>query len=229
MNNNISLSLQSVGISYRERNRVFSTKKNVLKDIDLDVLHGETLGVYGSNGAGKSTLLGVMAGVLSPDHGAFVNHGNIVSLLNLNLGIDPGLTGRKNIFLHGLHLGYKYSEIKTQFDEIVSFAELQSVIDEPLYTYSTGMKARLGFSVAYSMKADVLLIDEVLGVGDQNFRKKSTYALKNKLNSGQTVVLVSHNVKLLQHLSDRIVVLDNGRIVRVLTQDEYGEYFNDEN
>ncbi len=215
------LSLQSVSVGYKTRNRPFSKTKTILRDISLDIFSGETIGIYGDNGSGKSTLLSVIAGVMGPDEGRIETFGNTIALLNLNLGLDNALSGRQNIILHGLFLGFDLSEIKTKVDEIVMFSGLQEFIEQPVYTYSSGMKARLGFSTVYQLNTDLILIDEMLGVGDQNFKKKSNYALKQKIKSDQTVVLVTHNIKQLKHLSDRIIILDHGMIKAILNKDQF--------
>ncbi|MBM9513031.1 ABC transporter ATP-binding protein [Desulfogranum marinum] len=211
------LSLNAVSVGYKTRNRPFSKTKTILKDISFDIFSHETIGVYGGNGAGKSTLLSVIAGVMAPDSGQIETFGSTIALLNLNLGLDNALSGKQNIFLHGLFLGFKPSEIKKKIDSIIHFSELKEFIDEPVYTYSSGMKARLGFSTVYQLNTDLILIDEMLGVGDQHFKRKSNYALKQKIKSNQTVVLVSHNIKQLKHLSDRIIVLEGGKIKDILS------------
>lgn len=215
MSDNAVLDIRNVNVKFRESFSIFSKEKSILNDISLTLHKGETLGVIGANGAGKSTLLSLMAGVVSPDKGLVNNYGNKIALLNLNLGMDVRLSGRRNAVLQGLFLGFSFDNITDKMSSIIELSGLENVIDDPFYTYSSGMKARLGFSVAYYLDTDILLIDEMLGVGDIEFRKKSTYLLKQKINSSQTVVLVTHNLKLLKHLSDRILWLDEGHVSKI--------------
>ena len=159
--NDIALSVQNLHISYKKRNRPFSKAIPILNDINLDLYRGETLGVYGNNGAGKSTLLIALAGIIRPDKGNINSYNYNVSLLNLNLGMDASLSGRENIILHGMFLGFSYKKIIEKIESIIDFTELREYIEQPLYTYSSGMQARLGFSTIYQLKTDIILIDEV--------------------------------------------------------------------
>ncbi|GAA5142015.1 ABC transporter ATP-binding protein [Thalassotalea piscium] len=220
MTNEVVLELKDVDINFRESFSIFSKEKNILRNISLSLFKGETLGVLGSNGAGKSTLLSLLAGVVSPDKGTINTFKNNVALLNLNLGMDVRLSGRRNAVLQGLFLGYSYNDIFLKMPAIIELSGLSAVIDKPFYTYSSGMKARLGFSVAFHLDTDILLIDEMLGVGDAEFRRKSTYLLKQKINSDQTVVLVTHNIKLLKHLSDRVLWLEDGQVKKITGPEE---------
>jgi lipopolysaccharide transport system ATP-binding protein len=181
-----------------------------LKDVSFDLYHGETLAVIGRNGAGKSTLLRVLAGIISPDRGQVQGNGCSISLLSLRVGFIPHLTGRENAVLSGMLMGLRRREVEKRMDAIVEFSELGSFIDQPVRTYSAGMNARLGFSVAFQSDSDILLIDEVLGVGDVEFRKKSTAALREKIKSDKTVVLVSHTPQTVKELCDRAVWIDGG-------------------
>lgn len=185
----------------------------VFSDLTLKIQAGETLGVLGRNGTGKSCLLLLMSGILSPDAGAITMKPNIsVSLSTLTLGLDQRLSGFMNAILQGMLLGFDRSEIDAKLPEIISFSELGPAIEDPLFTYSAGMKARLSFAVNRYLQPDVLLIDEMMGVGDETFRNKSMAVLKEKLKSDQTVVLVSHNLSLIQQLCDRAILLDEQRI-----------------
>jgi lipopolysaccharide transport system ATP-binding protein len=181
-----------------------------LKDVSFDIYHGETLAVIGRNGAGKSTLLRVLAGIISPDRGRVQNNGCTISMLSLRVGFIPHLTGRENAVLSGMLMGLRRREVEKRMDAIVDFSELGSFIDEPVRTYSAGMNARLGFSVAFQSDPDILLIDEVLGVGDVEFRKKSTDALREKIKSDKTVVLVSHMPQTVKELCNRAVWIEGG-------------------
>jgi lipopolysaccharide transport system ATP-binding protein len=181
-----------------------------LKDVSFDLYHGETLGILGRNGAGKSTLLKLLAGIIDSEKGVVESDGSRTSLLSLQVGFVPHLTGRQNAVLSGILLGLKRAEVEARMDGIVEFAELAEFIDQPLYSYSSGMRARLGFSVAFQADPDILLIDEVLGVGDLEFQQKSTQVMKDRIRSNKTVVLVSHNLNVLRELCDRLVWIEDG-------------------
>jgi len=187
----------------------------VLDDISFDLLKGETLGVIGRNGAGKSTLLRLLAGIIQPNSGNVVNHDQRSMLLALNIGLNVYLTGRENAIISGMILGISRQKMLDKMDSIVSFAELESVIDDPVYTYSSGMRARLGFSVAFHADTDVILIDEVMGVGDAAFRKKSKQAMNEKIGSGGTFVIVSHQAPYVREMCDRAVWIEKGKLKMV--------------
>ena len=208
------VSLDHVGLYYSRRQGFLKRSRFwALQDVSFDLHAGETLGVIGKNGVGKSTLLQVLAGIIAPNTGKIVIHrpGLRISLISLGAGFVPFLSGRENAILSGMMLGATKKEILSRIDDIVAFSELNEFFDEPVNTYSTGMRARLGFSVAFHLESDVILLDEVLGVGDESFRKKSTEAMKQRIRSEKTVVLVSHNVPLLKELCDRIVWIEAGR------------------
>ena len=210
---NTILSLKNVGVYYGRRTGLFKNEKFwPLKDVSLELYKGETLGIIGRNGAGKTTLLQILAGLIEPDRGIYISNCTSISLLSLNVGFAPHLTGRENAILSGLLLGLRRKQIEKKIDDIIQFSELHESIDQPVKTYSTGMRARLGFSVAFQIDPDVLLIDEVLGVGDIDFRKKSTDAIKKRILSERTIVLVSHNAKTIEELCTRSVILKNGVI-----------------
>jgi lipopolysaccharide transport system ATP-binding protein len=207
-----ALSLRNVAVSYRRRAGILQWAQYwALKDISFDVYHGETLGIIGRNGVGKSTLLRVLAGIIAPDGGEIDINDCRVSLLSLQVGFIPHLTGRQNAILSGMLLGLHRREIERRMDEIVAFSELEEFIDEPVRSYSMGMRARLGFSVAFQSDPDVLLVDEVLGVGDMAFRKKSSEAMRERIRSNKTVVLVSHGPQTVLDLCDRVIWIDGGR------------------
>lgn len=201
-----------------------------LIDINFSLYEGEVLGVIGANGAGKSTLLKLLSGVVSPNKGKVVLHKqqNPV-LLTLGAGFQPNLTGRDNIFLNGLILGMKQREISEIFDFIVEYSEIErEFIDAPVRTYSSGMKTRLAFSIAQAVDPDILLIDEVLGVGDQSFKEKSRKTILEKIKSNKTVVLVSHSASQIRQLCTRVLWLHD-RKQRALGDvnpivDEYMEF-----
>ncbi len=208
------LSLHNVGLYYSRRKGFFKRSQYwALKDISFDLHTSETLGIVGKNGVGKSTLLRVLAGIIEPNNGQMVFHRqNLrISLISIQAGFVPHLSGRENAILSGMLLGASKKEITSKIDAIVAFSELNSFFDQPVNTYSTGMRARLGFSVAYHVDPDVILLDEVLGVGDEAFRKKSAIAMKHRIKSEKTVVLVSHSIPLLREVCDRLVWIENGK------------------
>lgn len=186
------------------------SKYTPLNDISFEIHRGETIGVIGRNGAGKSTMLRLIAGILEPDGGRIVNHGARVSLLSLGVGFVPHLSGRQNAMLSGMLLGLRRNEIAQRMDAIMEFSDLGVFFDQPLHTYSSGMRARLGFSVAIQVDSDILLIDEVLGVGDEEFRIKSTAEMKRLIKSDKTVVLVSHSLPTVKELCDNVIWIEGG-------------------
>lgn len=209
-----AISVKNVGISYRKRLALTEKERYVaLSDVSFDVKHGETLGIVGRNGAGKSTLLRIIADIIKPDKGEVINHGVTVSMLSLNLGLDPQLNGIDNAILSALLLGFTRKEAESNLEQIIKFSELGDFVHQPVKTYSSGMLTRLGFSIAIHLQPDVLLIDEVLGVGDIEFRGKSSEALKSKITSNQTVVLVSHQAAEMKALCDRVIWIED-RVVK---------------
>lgn len=206
------LELNNVGLAYSEgRLRLFSRRLFwVLKNISFTLYEGETLGIIGRNGAGKSTLLRLLAGIYREDRGTVVRHGARASLLSLNAGFAQQLTGRENAILSGILLGMRKREIEAKLDEIHEFSELGDFFDEPLHTYSSGMRARLGFSVAFQIQPEIMLVDEVLGVGDENFRVKSSAAMRQRIRDNGTVILVSHSIGTINELCDRAVWINDG-------------------
>ncbi len=183
-----------------------------LSEIDLEIFEGDRVGIIGHNGAGKSTLLKLISGVMKPTQGSIYIDGNIAPLLELGAGFDPEMTGKDNIYLNGSILGKSKEFLESNCDSIVEYAELGDFINIPIKNYSSGMKARLGFSIATTLDPDILIVDEVLGVGDERFKKKSTQTMEEMIKSGKTIILVSHNLRQMQMLCDRIIWLDKGRI-----------------
>jgi len=183
-----------------------------LRDIDLSVAPGEVMGVIGRNGAGKSTLLSVISRVLKPESGTVKVCGRIAPLLALGAGFDPELSGQENIFLNGALLGFTKQAVQERLASIVEFAELQDFIDAPLKTYSAGMMTRLGFSIATSIEADILLVDEVLAVGDENFRRKCENRIRTFRDQHMTIFMVSHDLQTVQDMCTRVIWLEKGRI-----------------
>jgi ABC-2 type transport system ATP-binding protein len=185
-----------------------------IRDVSFDVAAGEAFGIVGLNGSGKSTLLALVLGALRADSGRISVAGRVASLLELGSGFHPELTGRQNVFLYGSILGMRIREIRARFDDIVEFSELGNAIDNPLRTYSNGMVTRLGFSVIIHAEADVLLIDEVLAVGDLEFQEKCREFLREYKRRGCTLVVVSHDLRSLQSICQNGLFLNEGRVVK---------------
>lgn len=183
-----------------------------LKDVSFDVKHGEVVGIIGRNGAGKSTLLKILSRITKPTNGRVEGFGRVGSLLEVGTGFHPELTGRENIFLNGAILGMKKAEIKAKFDEIVAFAEFEEFLDTPVKRYSSGMYMRLAFAVAAHMEPDILIVDEVLAVGDAEFQKKCLGKMGDVAKEGRTVLFVSHNLGAIQSLCSRAIFLRQGSI-----------------
>jgi ABC-type polysaccharide/polyol phosphate transport system ATPase subunit len=183
-----------------------------LRDVDLTVKRGEVFGIIGSNGAGKSTMLRLVARVLRPTRGRVWVKGKVAPLLELGAGFHPELSGRENVFLNGAILGFDRREMAHRMDSIVDFAELHDFIDAPLRTYSSGMRARLGFAVATDVKPDILVVDEVLSVGDEAFRRKSEARMKSFRVEGTTILLVSHSMEAIQSMCQRALWIDHGQV-----------------
>jgi lipopolysaccharide transport system ATP-binding protein len=186
-----------------------------LKDIDFDIYPGEVVGIIGRNGAGKSTLLKILSRVIQPTTGEAILHGRVASLLEVGTGFHPELTGRENIFMSGAVMGMKKIEIKQKFDEIVAFSEIEKFLDTPVKRYSSGMYVRLAFAVAAHLEPEILLVDEVLAVGDAAFQKKCLGRMEDATaKEGRTVLFVSHNMTALQSLCKTAVLLENGSIIK---------------
>lgn len=186
-----------------------------LRDVSFDVAKGEAFGIIGSNGAGKSTILKLLSGIMQPTSGTVKVSGRLSALIEVSAGFHPDLTGRENIFLNGTILGMSREEIREKFDEIVEFSGLSDFIDTPVKRYSSGMFARLGFSVAAHVDPDVLIVDEVLSVGDYVFQRKCTDKMARIIKGGATVVFVSHNLRAVSELCDRCLLLEKGRVIEI--------------
>ncbi|CAN5727725.1 ABC transporter ATP-binding protein [soil metagenome] len=199
-----------------------------LRDIAFDVEEGHTTGLLGHNGSGKSTLLKCTGGILAPTTGEIRVRGRLASLLELGAGFHPDLTGRENVFLNGSILGLTKADIAKRFDDIVSFAEMERFIDHQVKHYSSGMYVRLGFSVATNVEPDVLLVDEVLAVGDESFQRKCLDRIKQFQRDGRTIVFVTHGADLVRQICDRAVVLDHGEMVVHGTPSEAVRAFRDQ-
>ncbi len=212
----------------RAQQRLTHTEFSALRDVTLEMRHGETLGIIGRNGAGKSTLLKVISRVIRPSAGRVWVRGRVAPLLELGAGFHLELSGRENVFLNGALLGHSQREIQDQLQQIVDFSDLWEFIDAPLRTYSTGMVARLGFSVATAWQPELLIIDEVLSVGDAEFQLKSAERIQAIRGAGASILLVSHNIDLIKRMCDRAVWLDHGNVVRVGSADEVAaQYLED--
>jgi homopolymeric O-antigen transport system ATP-binding protein len=192
-----------------------STTIWALKGVSHDIRRGEVVGVIGGNGAGKSTLLKILSRITQPTEGEADIHGRVGSLLEIGTGFHPDLTGRENVFLNGAILGMRKAEIARKFDDIVAFAEIEQFIDTPVKHYSSGMYVRLGFAVAAHMEPEILIVDEVLAVGDAQFQRKCLGKLNDVSRSGRTVLFVSHNMAAVQRLCTSAILLERGRVVRV--------------
>ena len=208
------LSLEHVGVAFNAQLRVGSPRFWALEDVSLVLERGQRLGVIGRNGSGKSTLLRTLAGIIVPDRGRMTRAPVTCQLLALALGFMPHLSGRDNAILSGLMLGLRRREIVSRLPAILEFSELGDFFKQPISSYSTGMSMRLGFSVAMQVEPDILLIDEVLSVGDSAFQEKSGAALRERIHSGATVVFVSHGDALVREICDCALWLEHGRSVK---------------
>lgn len=184
-----------------------------LRDVSFTIPHGQTIGILGHNGSGKSTALKMVASLFNPTSGKVTVNGRVSALIELGAGFHPDLTGRENVYLFGSIMGIGGREMGHRFDGIVDFAELTQFIDEPVKHYSSGMYMRLGFATALSVDADILLIDEVLSVGDQHFQDKCLAAIEERQQRGMTIVIVSHELALVQRFCQRALLMDHGRLV----------------
>ena len=230
---------RKLGKMFRGREDAEQGKDNqtiwALKDVSFEIKQGEIMGIIGRNGAGKSTLLKILSRITEPAEGYAEIYGRVGSLLEVGTGFHPELTGRENIYLSGVILGMKRAEIKRRFDEIVAFSEIERFIDTPVKHFSSGMSVRLGFAVAAHLELEILMVDEVLAVGDMAFQKKCIGKMGDVVKGGKTVLFVSHNMGAIRSLCDTAIWLDNGKIVREGTADEVVsdytetqmEHFND--
>lgn len=228
MNNNekIMLDVKNISMCFKMSNdRVTSIKEMVtmtlkgsikfkefwaLRNVSFSVKKGEVVGIIGRNGAGKSTILKIISGILKPTSGEVIRNGNIVPMLELGSGFDMDLTGRENIFLNGAILGYSKEFLISKYDEILAFSELGEFIDMPIRNYSSGMLMRLAFSIATVVNPEILIVDEILAVGDENFQRKSRARMMELMSGGTTVLFVSHDLKQIRDMCNRVVWLDGG-------------------
>ena len=207
-----SISLSNVSVSFPIGRRARGRRFTALHEIDLEIRHGQKLAVVGRNGSGKSTLLRLIAGTIEPDTGTIDRDHGHCQLLTIGAGFVPHLSGRDNAVLSALYQGMSYVDIHARLAAVREFSELGEFFDQPINTYSSGMRARLGFSVALQLDPDVLLLDEILGVGDPSFRQKSRHALRDRLRSDATVVLVSHDEATVRSFCDQAIWIDDGTV-----------------
>lgn len=212
MNNDRIMSLKEF-VTTALRGKLEYNEFTALDHVSFSIKKGETLGLIGRNGAGKSTLLKIISGILKPTTGSVKTQGNVVPMLELGSGFDFDLTGRENIFLNGAILGYSEDFLKEKYEEIVAFSELGKFIEMPIRNYSSGMLARLAFSVAAMVEPEILIVDEILSVGDVEFQEKSRERMMKLMGGGTTVLFVSHSLKQVQDMCKRVIWLDKGRVV----------------
>ncbi len=215
------------------KGKIKKQKKEILKDISFSVKKGESVGLIGHNGAGKTTILKIITGIIEPSKGKVKVNGTVAPLLNLGAGFDYEATAKENIYLNGAILGYTNKEIKEKFDSIIEFAELEDYIEVPLKNFSSGMVARLGFAIAIDVNPDILLVDEILAVGDENFRQKCTKKIEELQKKGVTFIIVSHNMSQIKKLCQHTVWIEDGKVLEFGPSDEicdkYQEYSKKKN
>lgn len=197
---------------------------NALKKINLKIKKGEKVGIIGSNGSGKTTLLKIIARITAHNSGSVAVSGNVVSLIDLEAGFHPDLTGEENIYLNGLLLGVRKQEIRDKFRAILEFADIDKFIDTPLFTYSEGMKLRLGFSIAVHANPDILILDEAISVGDENFQKKSKGKIQEFFRQGKTIIICTHWLEFIEENCERVIWMENGTIKKDGTTEIIKEY-----
>ena len=239
----MAVTVKNLHISYRGlkktsiRATFFNPKKRIetfeaLKGVSFELEEGKILGIIGKNGSGKSTMLRAIAGIFSPDKGKINLHGNSISLLSIGVGFNRKLTGRENIYLSGMLLGFSEDEIKEKEQEIIDFAEIGDFIDKSVKTYSSGMYSKLAFAITAILETDIMLIDEILSVGDKKFKEKSYNKMKELISDDKrTVLIVSHNLETIKSLCDEVLWLNDGEIVKIGSPceviNEYNEYMNE--
>lgn len=245
MEEKYAIEVKDLVISYRNlkklniKETLFKWKRTkpetfvAVKGISFRVREGEILGIIGKNGSGKSTTLNALAGIFSPDSGSIDLHGHSISLLSIGVGFLKEMTGRENIFLSGMLLGFSEDEIREKEQKIIDFAGLEKFIDMPVRTYSSGMYSKLAFSITAILETDIMLIDEVLSVGDQRFKRKSFRKMKKLISDeSRTVVIVSHNLNTLRELCNSVLWMDDGEIKMMgdpeTVLDAYEDYMNDD-
>lgn len=240
---NMAVTVKNLHISYRGlkktsiRATFFNPKKRIetyeaLKGVSFEIEEGKILGIIGKNGSGKSTMLRAIAGIFSPDKGKINLHGNSISLLSIGVGFNRKLTGRENIYLSGMLLGFSEDEIKEKEQEIIDFAEIGDFTDKSVKTYSSGMYSKLAFAITAILETDIMLIDEILSVGDKKFKEKSYNKMKELISDDKrTVLIVSHNLETIKSLCDEVLWLNEGKVVKIGPPSEvikeYSEFMNE--
>ena len=241
--NNTSIEVKDLCIDYRPLKNMPSIKNlfrekqdrgkivHAVKNVSFDVKRGEILGIIGKNGSGKSTMLRAMAGIFQPDGGYIDLKGNSISLMSIGVGFNQDISGRKNIILSGMTLGFTEEEMLRRTPEIIEFAEIGDFIDMPVRTYSSGMHSKLAFAITANLDTDIMLVDEVLSVGDERFKKKSRNKMKELItDSNRTVIMVSHEMSVMRELCDRILWINDGEMMAIGESEEiinaYQEYMN---
>ncbi|MBS4539137.1 ABC transporter ATP-binding protein [Clostridium sp. D2Q-11] len=244
--NNLAIEVKNINVKYKfvksmnikqELIKMIKRKKETrtkevwaLKNLSFSIKRGSNVGIIGSNGSGKTTLLKTIASIFQPDSGEICVHENSISLLTLGAGFQPELSGYENIYLNGLILGFTKEQIDAKREEIIEFSGIGDFIYSPIRTYSSGMKTRLAFSIACHIEPDILLIDEVLGVGDESFRQKSNEKLKELIDHDRTVIMVSHSLPALQELCDELIWIEKGVLKEYgdteTVLNHYKEYMN---
>lgn len=207
-------SIKSLFVNLFRAKRTYE-RQQVLKEISFDIKRGEFFGITGRNGSGKSTLLKLLAGIYAPSHGSLTVNGKLTPFIELGVGFNPELTGRENVYLNGALLGFNRKQMNQMYDEIVAFAELERFMDQRLKNYSSGMQVRLAFSIAIRVQSDILLIDEVLAVGDVNFQNKCLAVFEEIKRRGTTVVFVSHDMEAVRRFCDRVALIQDGKLLKM--------------
>lgn len=207
------------------KKELFFEEFKALDDISFDIKKGEVFGIVGLNGAGKSTLLKIIAGVMKPDKGTVKTFGSIAPLIELGAGFDMELTAYENIFLNGAVLGYSKQFMKSKLNEIIDFSELYDFIDVPIKNFSSGMVARLGFSIATIVEPNILIVDEILSVGDFKFQEKCNERINNMIENGTTIIIVSHSIEQIEEICDRALLIEHGKIIKLGDAKTVCEYF----
>lgn len=231
MSNNLMIEVKNVTMKFKMSDEPVNSLKEVftkaakgklkfneflaLDDVSFSLKKGKTLGLIGHNGAGKSTTLKVISGILKPTSGSVITRGNVVPMLELGAGFDLELTGKENIYLNGAILGYSKEYLESKYEKIVEFAEIREFIDMPIRNYSSGMMARLAFSIASVVQPEILIVDEILAVGDAKFQEKSLARMKELMSGGATVLFVSHDIEKIEEMCDEVVWLDHGKVVKI--------------
>ena len=192
------------------KGKLFYSEFVALNDVSFQIEKGDILGIVGFNGAGKSTMLKILAGVLKPTNGKVIVNGSVAPLIEVGAGFDPELTAKENIFLNGAILGHSRKFLQQHFDEIIDFAELRTFVNVPVKNFSSGMYARLGFAIATVVKPDILIVDEVLSVGDYRFQEKCEKRIQEMINGGTTIIIVSHDINMIERLCNKVLWLDHG-------------------